>query len=142
MRLIFTLFLLLAATSCKSPTLSVETGFFSRKDLASSVVDTPDPNKQKPIFGQRLYINWHLTPQEFAQKPVELKIQVRLKKDQLLEETVPITTASGSYIFPIVGDNFTKNRGLLSYQIKIIGNGHELAASRHKFWVDQIQFSE
>lgn len=136
------LFALLLCTACKSHTLSVQTEYFGRNDLASVIVDTPDPHKQEPIFGQRLYISWKLTKEQFAEKPVVLLCQVKLKKGQLLEKTVPINSLTGTYIFPIVGEDYTKHGGLLSYQIKLLGQDNVLATSRHKFWVEQIKISD
>ncbi len=133
---------MLFVTSCKSNTLSVETSYFTRKDLASSVVGTPDPTKQEAVFGQRLYISWNVAPPKFNEGPLELAIQVRLKKGALLEKTVSLTEPSGKFIFPITGNDYSKKGGLLSYQVKLFSSGKELASSKHKFWVDPIQFSE
>lgn len=138
MRLI-ALFLLILASSCKRPTLSVEPGYFTRKDLASSYVGTPDPNKQKPIFGQRLYISWD-RPQE--EMPLSLHIQVRLKKKGFLDKIVPLDTSSGSYTFPIVGPDYTSGGGLLSYKVELLSKDSVVATSKHKFWVEDIHFSE
>lgn len=131
--------LLLLLTSCSKPTLTVEPGYFTRKDLASSYVGTPDPNKQKPIFGQRLYITWN-HPE--ADLPLELHIQVRLKKKGFLDKKVPLSTSSGEYIFPIVGNDFTEEGGLLSYKVEILSHDKVIDSSRHKFWVEDIHFSE
>lgn len=136
------LLLLLLTVSCKQRELSVDTTYFTRKDLASVVVDTPDPDKEKPIFGQRLYINWEVTKQQFAMGPLELHIQLMLKKGSMMEDRIPLNEASGTYIFPIVSSDYTKEGGLLSYKITLLSNGKELAVTRHKFWVDQIEFSE
>jgi hypothetical protein len=133
---------LLLCTACKSSTLSVHTEYFTRNDLASVIVDTPDPNKQEAIFGQRLYISWSLSKEQFAQKPVELACQIMLKKGQMIEKKIPVTQAFGTYVFPIVGQDFTKNGGLLSYQIKLVAADKVLATCRHKFWVEQIKISD
>lgn len=136
------LLLTLLVTSCKQPTLAVETGYFTRKDLASSHVGTPDPNKQSPIFGQRLYISWNVTPEEFASGQLVLQIKARLKKEGMLDKKVPLDSPTGTYIFPIVGDDYTKGGGLLSYKVTLMSGDKELAKSRHKFWVEELHFSE
>ncbi|MCE5293879.1 MAG: hypothetical protein LLF94_04630 [Chlamydiales bacterium] len=136
------LLLALVATSCSQPPLTVETGYFTRKDLASSHVGTPDPTKQQEVFGQRIYIAWNLSKQEYAQGQTTLHIQARLKKGGILTQDVPLDAASGRYIFPIVGDNYSKKGGLLSYKVELLSNGKPLATSSHKFWVEEIHFSE
>lgn len=142
MRIAVFLFLALLSTSCKRPTLAVESGYFTRKDLASYQVGTPDPNKLNPIFGQRLYITWNVTPQEFAQGPLELHIMANLKKEGTLDKKVPLDRASGSYTFSIAGDDYTKKGGLLSYKVTLLSDNKEIALSRHKFWVEELKFSE
>jgi len=139
---IIALFLLLLASSCNRPTLSVDTGYFTRKDLASYHVGTPDPNKQSPIFGQRLYVSWNVTNEEFTKAPLTLHLQVHLKKGGLLDKVVALDTPEGSYIFPIVGDDYTGKGGLLSYKVDLLSGDTALATSRHKFWVEEIKFSE
>ncbi len=136
------LLLTLLIASCGRPTLSVQSGTFTRRDLASSHVGTPDPDKQKPVFGQRLYISWNVKPQEFTSGPLELQIDVRLKKGGTLSKTVLLDKASGKYIFPIVADDYTKRGGILSYKVVLLSDGKKLSQSRHKFWVEEIQFSE
>jgi len=133
---------LFLCTACKSPMLNVQTEYFGRNDLASVIVDTPDPDKQEPIFGQRLYISWKLSKEQFADKPIALFCQVKLKKGQLIEKRVPLTKASGTYIFPIVGPDYTQKGGLLSYQIKLMTGDIVISTSRHKFWVDEIKIQD
>lgn len=124
--------------SCSHSKLSVETTFFGRKDLASTIVGTPDPSKQLPIFGQRLNISWNAP----GDPSLSLQIEVRLKKGDKLTKTVPLETSSGTYIFPIVGENYTQKGGILSYKVALLSNGAPLAESKHKFWVEDIHFSE
>ena len=138
MRLALLLLMALAFTSCKRPPLQVEAAYFTRKDLASTPMGTPDPNKLLPIFGQRLYIKWNTE----KKAPLELYVRVMLKKGKLLEEKIPLKESSGSYIFPIVDKNYTEEGGLLSYKIELLKNGKVISTSRHKFWVDPITFSD
>ncbi len=142
MRLVLFFLLLLATSSCKRSPLEVEAAYFTRKDLASVHVGTPDPNKLLPIFGQRLYIKWDTQEISQAKPPLELFIRVMLKKGKMLEEKIPLKESSGSYLFPIVGANFSDEGGLLSYKIELLSQGKVIATSRHKFWVEPIKFSD
>ncbi len=132
----------LLATSCSRSTLDVNTGYFTRSDLASVKIGTPDPTKQEAIFGQRVYISWNATKKEMESGPLALHIQVLLKKGKRLDEKVPLDKPSGTYIFPIVGTNYTQEGGLLSYQVTLLAGTKTVAESHHKFWVKQIEFSE
>lgn len=139
MRVIF--LLLFFCSACSNAPLSVQTEYFSRNDLASVIVDTPDPGKQQHIFGQRLYISWSVTEEQFEQ-PLELDCHIKLKNGQVLEQKIRLKLPVGTYIFPIIGENYTTNGGLLSYQIKLKANGKVLATTQHKFWVKKIDIEE
>lgn len=132
------LLILLCTTSCKSPTLSVHAEYYSRQDLASYIIDTPDPKKQQSIFGQHLFITWNA----FHKAPLELKVNVLLKNGDRLEKTIPITKTSGNYSFPIVGKDYIEKGGLLSYKVELLSNGTVVETSRHKFWVEPIHIRD
>ena len=113
----------LAFTACKSAPLTVQTEYWGRHDLASYVVDTPDPNKNSQEFGQRLRINWSISKEVFTKAPCSLDITVRLKNGQEYKETHPLESASGEFIYPIVGVDYYQKGGLLSYQIELVSEG-------------------
>lgn len=130
--------LLLFLTSCSHPSLTVQSDYWTPRDLASMHVDTPDPRKSSSDFGQRLNISWYIPKKTFKEGPCELVCHVRLKNQELKVETVPLHTACGSYSLQIVGDDFFKKGGLLSYLIELKASGHTIASSQHKFWAEPI----
>ena len=126
-------------TSCARPWLSVKMRSFDRNDLASYVVDTPDPAKETLVFGQRLYIRWYLPQETFEQAPVTLNIRVRLQNEQEIQEEIPVHGRWGSYMWMIQGKEYSTSGGILAYRITLTSNGTTLAQSSHKFWVEKIQ---
>jgi hypothetical protein len=134
--------LLLFCTACKSPTLSVHSEYYTRQELASYIIDTPDPKKQQPIFGQHITINWNVSKKVFQEGPLELKLHVITKNGEMQEKNIALDKPSGTYIFPIVGKDFTEKGGLLSYKVELTSNGKEIATSKHKLWVDQIKIQD
>lgn len=129
-------------TACSTKPLDVTTEYWSRKDLASSIMDTPDPNKDKPIFGQRILISWSVSKKTFDEGLLELLIKVKLKNGQQTDQKIALEKSSGTYIFPIYGDDFTKKEGLQSYLIELQSNGQTIGTKRHKLWVNPITFSQ
>lgn len=124
--------------SCSQAPLSVQTEYFRPKDLASSVIGTPDPDKEADIFGQRIRICWSLSKEDFSKGAVELVIAVRLKNSDEQTRTYPITTRSGELTYPVVGPDFFEKGGVLSYSIQLQAGTEILAESKHRFWVDKV----
>lgn len=129
--------LLLFVSSCSSTSLSVQTEYWNPKDLASVRVGTPDPEKNSNNFGQHIYISWTL-PSNTNVHHAFLQINIRLKNGELLQKTVPIQDHRGVYCYPILGDDYVKKGGLLSYLIVLFSDKKEVAVSKHIFWVDEV----
>jgi hypothetical protein len=134
----FFFILILISSSCSSPTLSVQTEYFRPADLASVHVHTPDPEKDANLFGQHIYIYWTLSSST-KQDRAALDIKVRLQNGELQEKVIPITDLRGVFCYQIVGDDFTKKGGLLSYLIELKVNGSQVAVCKHTFWVEALK---
>ncbi len=130
--------LILFCGSCAKADLTVRSEYYSRSSLASTYVDTPDPNKESTAFGQRLAISWSVLPPIFEQGPLVLELVVRLKNGEEKTAKITLKRHEGRIFYPIVGTDFTKKGGLQSYFVKLISNGKVLAKSKHKFWVENI----
>lgn len=126
--------------SCK-PILSVRSDGFSRRDLASVIVDTPDPTKDKPYFGERISINWYVPSGQFNETPIDLVIHVKLKNDKEKTERIPLTSHWGSYVYTIGPSEYELTGGILSYQVQLQSQGKTIAESQHKFWVEPVTIS-
>ena len=126
---------------CTTSSLDVTSQYWSRRDLASTIIDTPDPRKNDSNFGQRLLISWSVSKKIFNEGVLELHIKIKLKNGELISEVIPLQKASGCYPFPIYGDNFTKKGGLASYFVELQSNGHTIETYQNKLWVEPITFS-
>lgn len=128
--------------SCSSvPHLEVASQYWSRRDLASTVINTPDPEKNSQLFGQRLNISWYVPKKNFQSGSADLFLRVKLKNNEEINQTIPLKSSSGTYQFPIYGDDFTKKGGLLSYSVELRSGGKTLKTENHKLWVEPISFS-
>lgn len=126
--------------SCTREPLDVSTQYWGRKDLASVIIDTPDPAKNHPLFGQRILISWSISKKEFEEGALSLHIKVNLKNNERIDQIVPLNERSGSYQFKIYGNDFVKKGGLLSYLIELQSDGKVIATKQHKLWVEPITF--
>ena len=52
------LFGIICLTGCSTPEIKARTFYTSRKDLASYVIDTPDPEKRTIGQGQVIWVRW------------------------------------------------------------------------------------
>ena len=128
--------------SCGRQQLYVRSEYFTKKDLASVVIDTPDPRKDMPYFGQRIAVEWNLPATVIRNNDCELKIYYRLLDGTERTKELKLEQRLGKYELLITGDDYTVSGGLLSYLVTITQNGHIIAESRHKFWVNPIIISE
>jgi hypothetical protein len=141
MKYFLPLLIFLASCSTK-PHLEVESLYWSRRDLASSVVNTPDPEKQSRMFGQRVVISWSVSKKDFNSGPLELFIRVKLKDNEEIDQRIPLDNPSGTYYIPIYGDDFIKKGGLQSYSVQLLSGGKPIASRKHKLWVEPITISQ
>lgn len=130
---------LLLLTSCSRAPLSVQTDYWGPKDLASYIIDTPDPRKQESLFGERIYISWSLTLKQLEKQPVILTAIVRLKNDEEFKKEYSITKQSGDMMIPVVGDDYYVKGGILSYQVTLKAQDELISESHHRFWVEKIK---
>jgi len=116
----------------------VQSDYFSKKNLASTAVDTPDPHKDIAYFGQRILIDWYIPLSTFNKNPCTLHIDYRLRNAEEENQVLEITKPIGSYTFLIKDEDYSKKGGLLSYLITIQQEKNIVAESRHKFWMNKI----
>src|SRR5206468_3131386 len=116
--------------------------YWSRQDLASSYVHTPDPKKNSQEFGQRIRMYWNVSLATFEKGELALQVHVRLKNGEEYNNKFILTEAHGSMLYPILGKDYHDKGGLLSYHITLESEGHKIAERRHKFWVDHIDISD
>ncbi|MBS0655917.1 MAG: hypothetical protein JSR46_09080 [Verrucomicrobia bacterium] len=137
----FILPLLLLVSCSTKPNLEVESLYWSRRDLASSVVNTPDPEKQSLMFGQRVVISWSVSKKDFNSGPLALFIRIKLKNNEEIDQRVPLDKPSGIFYVPIYGNDFTKKGGLQSYSVQLLSGDKLLATRKHKLWVEPIRMA-
>lgn len=137
----YTVFFILAIalTACTKPGLTIRSEYFTKKNLASVHVDTPDPRKMSMDFGQRIILSWYLPKETFNAGQTTLTVRIRLQNGEEKTEAFPLTATHGTKIINVFGEDFTVKGGIQSYFASIDVNGKSVASSRHKLWSEKIQ---
>lgn len=126
-------------SSCTPHSLSVQTDFLRREQLASYHVNTPDPMLNEPLLGQRLMVNWKVPPYYLHYPNLHLRIVIRfLNRTQLIKE-IPIDTPAGIYIYVIQNEEFLERKGFLTYKVEMIGDNFILKEWQHQLWTELIK---
>lgn len=125
-------------TGCCREHISAQTTFLNRTELASYYVETPDPQLNYPLIGQRLYISWNLPPSYFDYRDLHLKITIRFGDRSECVKTVPICNRSNYYLYVLYGQEFIEKEGILTYKIDLIGDDRVIESRHHQLWVDLI----
>jgi hypothetical protein len=118
--------------------LSVHTDYLSHENLASYHVNTPDPRLNNPSIGQRLIISWSLPKKLLQLEDLHLEITLRFRTREEIQETVSISESSGTFVFPLLNEDYISTRGILTYKIDLIGGGEILEEWRHQIWTELI----
>ena len=128
-------------TSCTNG-LKVQTNYLSRKNLASYHVNTPDPDLNKPLVGQRILVQWRLPYWiENCDNPhILLRLRFGNKTDG--ERIIPIKSSIGHYVFTLLDEEYWANDGIESYQAILYANGDILEKCTHRLWVELIQIGK
>lgn len=131
------LLLALLICGCTHRSLTVQTQYFSAENLASYVVDTPDPLLNTPPIGQRLIISWDLKEWDWYEK-FHLKLTVRYANREEITQDVALYKKSGYYLFEVMNSDYCETGGIQTYKVELIGDDTVLNEWRHQLWRDLI----
>ena len=121
------------------PSVQARSFYTSRRDLASFVVDTPDPEKSTKRLGQKIWVTWQ-TPS--YNENTHLEVTIRFIDGRERQETLPITSKIGEMYIQITPHEVVATGGLLSYKILLTQKEEVLATTKHKLWVEKIEIAE
>lgn len=126
-------------TGCAWPHLNVQTQYLSHENLASYYVRTPDPQLDHPIIGQRLLVQWSLSPQDVTED-LQLYLKLRFCNHQEQELTFTICKRRGTYVYDLVGQEYCQSGGLLTYKVELRKGECILTSWTHPLWANLISF--
>lgn len=130
-------------TSCSQRYINAHTVFLNRSQLASYHVETPDPNLNHPLMGQRLLVNWNVPLWLIQSYPdLHLEITIRFGDRTEIVKKVRVSRTSGYYLYEILDENYFDKEGILTYKIDLISNGEIIEKWRHQLWAEIITVGE
>lgn len=126
-------------TACSSPHITARSFYTSRKDLASYVLDTPDPEKTTMGLGQVIWVRW-AAPRAGA--GVVIDATIRFTDGSEKQTVYPVDSKRGWLMIEISSDERAVKGDILSYNI-ILRRGNEiLARTQHKLWVEKVEIKD
>jgi hypothetical protein len=128
-------------TSCSRYYLSVDKQIRNRDFLASTYVGSPDPTPTECITGEQIVVAWHM-PRSYVNKATcELELTYWDYTQDMIEFT--IKERLGQYCLENLGQNFEKNKGVISYKAVIKDpEGKITQVWEHQLYTKIIHVSE
>lgn len=142
MKIILTLLVGALLCSCSPNTLTTQTNYLNREQLASYHVGTPDPALATPIIGQRLLVHWNLDKAYLCCEDLYLYVHIRFGNREEHIEKVAIFDSSGYFSYKLMDEEFCEKESIATYKIEIYGNGSLILCRQHQLWVELIQIGE
>jgi hypothetical protein len=128
-------FLFLAG--CGSYSLSLTKEEVNREMLASTFVGSPDPRAEPPPEGERILIEWRVPSTCVRGSKIVLDLIYCNFEEKQIE--IPIAKRWSYAYYSLVGEEFAKKEGILTYKAKIVNEcGEPLAMWTHQLWTELI----
>ena len=136
-------FAVLATLSgCQKYYLSICQEKIGRDYLASTPIKSPDPRQENPPFGQQLIIEWQIPKNLLKEHPL-IELQIVYKDYEEASFIYPISYRTGCVVNSLLGEDFQKRKGFLSYKADIkTEDGTVFREWKHQFWVKVIRLEE
>ena len=127
--------LLVLCSGCSYQSLTVERQRVNRDSLASTYVGSPDPAQKDPPTGERLWIDYRVSPANFKENSV---LTLRIIYNNFEEEKVafPVKKKSGQFSYSLLGEKYQKTGGIFTYRADLEGADGVVIDS----WVQQMWF--
>lgn len=129
-------------SGCHRQSLYVQSDYITYMDLASYQVESPDPRKECPDTGQRLFVRWSLRNDCYMPGDTDLYLDLRFCNGCEKIVRVAVTTASGYYIYRLYNEDFFDTGGIVAYQAHIVAAGDVIESWHHQVWQERIDFSD
>lgn len=142
--LILTLMLCLLAFSCSGQrsSLSVQSQYLRREQLASFHVGTPDPMLYCPLTGQRVIVEWSIPYHYLEYNDLHIEIVIRFGDRSEMARCIPLDRLSGLYFYELRDEEFCEKGGIRTYKVDLMGDGCILETWHHQLWTELIHVGE
>jgi len=132
----------LLLASCDKYYVAVRQIPVNTSSLASAHVGTPDPRLAHPPLGQKLVVDW-VVPGELLIKQPRVVLFLLYKDHTEKKLSYPIEYKSGYAVYALLGEEFEKTKGLLTYRAEIVTAEGEIYRDwKHQLWVNLITLEQ
>jgi len=123
---------------CSYEGMSIERQRVSKTSLASSFVRSPDPLQSDPPTGERLWIDWSISPTQFEENLI-LTLRVIYNSFEVERIAYPVNKRSGQVSFSLLGEKYKKSGGIFTYRADIDRpDGTVVESWVQQMWYDPI----
>jgi hypothetical protein len=129
-------------TSCSLNKLSVRTDYLSHENLASYIINTPDPLLDNPPIGQRLIVNWLIPNTCLKLGDLHIDVVIRFRNKEEVSETFAVHSSSGQYIYKLLNTRYLETEGIQTYKVELKSGNTLIEEWRHQLWVELIRFDQ
>lgn len=138
-RTFFSLLAFVFLSGCTTPQVNARTFYTSRKDLASYILDTPDPEKTTMGLGQVIWVRWYCPKIESG---TVIDATLRFNNGTEKNQTYPVDERKGWLMVDIPSEEHKEKGDIVSYKILLRHNNDILASTRHKLWVEKVEVKD
>lgn len=133
------LFPLIFLVGCAPYAVNVKRLSYGRGSLASTWVESPDPDQENPPKGQKLFITYRIPP-GVGREPPTLSLHMIFRNYHEETITYPIHQQAGNVLYELMNEKFKETGGFLTYKAELVDKkGKVLADWRQQMWVELIQ---
>jgi hypothetical protein len=138
-RSILLILFLFTLSACSSAKVRARTLYTSRNNLASRILDTPDPAKETTKIEQLVWIRWN-NPKQCSN--LALDVTIRFKNGMERHEQHPVEGLFGTLTIKVSSAELQEKGPLLSYQILLKSGSQVIASTKHKLWVEKVEIAD
>lgn len=120
----------------------MRTEYLSHENLASYIINTPDPLLDNPPIGQRLIISWAVPQSTLNMDDLHIEVTIRFRNKEEVHESFRVCALSGQYIYKILNARFLETDGIQTYKVELKSGDTIIEEWRHQLWVELIRFDK
>lgn len=139
-KIISAAFALLSLTSCMTEVLTVHMDYVSHSHLASTYVNTPDPQLEHAFAGQRLIISWWIPLHDQGCGPFEIRLKLRYGNREEAATVIPFKGRQGWYVYALTNEDYFEKKGIQTYHVQLYAGEKLIEQWQHQLWVQLVEF--
>jgi len=136
----FFILCIMGVFGCSRQSLDVQSEYITYEDLASYHVETPDPRKECPDTGQRLFVRWSLPRHCLIPGKSTLTLVIRYGDGEERHMTINLKHSRGLLTYRLLNDEYFCKGGILTYKAYITIEDCIVDEWIHQIWTDKINF--